>query len=218
MATWVTHFRIAEELIKRGLPVSRADFLVGNIGPDCGLADEEGKLNPPKRITHFKDGNGIRPEHFSEQYELNDLDMITNEGSYCLGYYCHLITDVEWVKLTRLKQQEQVHQAMIGTSEYNSLVKRDWYWLDFKYLKLHSDHMFWTDFQYIQHYPEYLPFFPEGQTFKQVRNIVSFYCNTEVPMEYDPVYIKEAEVDRFVEETANKIQDIMTMAQMKSGR
>lgn len=206
MATWVTHFRIAEELIKRGLPVSKVDFVVGNIGPDCGLADEEGKIAPPKRITHFKDGQGIQPEHFFEQHELQNHDIASSEGSYYLGYYCHLITDVEWVKLTRTKQEEQVHQAVIGTPEYNQLVKRDWYWLDFKYLKLNSGHVFWTDFQYIQQYPEYLPFFPEGQTFKQIQNIIEFYCNNEVPIGYEPTYIKEAEVDDFVLETVNKIQ------------
>lgn len=54
MATWVTHFRIAEALISRDLPVSKIDFLVGNIGPDCGLIGEDGKPMPPKEITHFK--------------------------------------------------------------------------------------------------------------------------------------------------------------------
>lgn len=99
-----------------------------------------------------------------------------------------------------------MHQAVIGTPEYNQLVKRDWYWLDFKYLKLNSGDVFWTDFQYIQQYPEYLPFFPEGQTFKQIQNIIQFYCNNEVPIDYEPTYIEEAEVDDFVLETVNKIQ------------
>lgn len=31
---------------------------------------QEGKIAPPKRITHFKDGQGIQPEHFFE-HELN---------------------------------------------------------------------------------------------------------------------------------------------------
>lgn len=63
MATWVTHFRIAEALMKAGVPVSKVDFLVGNIGPDCGIAHEEGSLAPfrhvPKSVTHFKDGQGF---------------------------------------------------------------------------------------------------------------------------------------------------------------
>lgn len=207
MATWVTHFRIAEALMETGVPVSKVDFLVGNIGPDCGIVDEEGSSSTFQRIsksvTHFKDERGIQPELFREQYELMDIDLTSSVGSYYWGYYCHLITDVEWIKLTRAKQEEQIHEAVKG------LVKRDWYWLDFKYLKLHGDHVFWTVVQHIQQYPEYLPFFPEGQTFKQIENIIHFYCNTEVPIEYEPVYMKEAEVDKFVLETADKLRDIM---------
>ncbi|MEK3879137.1 hypothetical protein [Paenibacillus sp. FSL M7-0420] len=213
MATWVTHFRIAEALMKAGVPVSKVDFLVGNIGPDCGIVDEEGSLAPfrhvPKSVTHFKDGQGIQPELFREQYALKDVELTSGAGSYYWGYYCHLITDVEWIKLTKSKQEETVHQAIKGTPNYNQLVKRDWYWLDFKYLKLHGNHVFWTDVQHIQQYPEYLPFFPKGQTYKQIQNIIHFYCNTEVPIEYEPVYMKEAEVDEFVLETVDKIRDMM---------
>ncbi|KRE91144.1 hypothetical protein ASG89_34455 [Paenibacillus sp. Soil766] len=208
MATWVTHFRIAEELIKRGLPVSILDFLVGNIGPDCGLVNEDGKFTPPKQVTHFMEGREVRSELFFQQYELNKLDMTSAQGSYYLGYYLHLITDEEWIKLTQVKKNEQVHQAIIGTPEYNHLVKRDWYWLDFKYLRQNRNHIFWTVFRNIQGYSEYLPFFSAGQTFQQIQNITNFYCNTEVPEDYDPVYMKEAEVDDFVQGTVNKIQEV----------
>ena len=70
MATWVTHFRIAEALMKAGARVSKVDFLVGNIGPDCGIVDEEGSPSPfqriPKSVTHFKGEQGIQPELFWE--------------------------------------------------------------------------------------------------------------------------------------------------------
>jgi hypothetical protein len=41
LATWVTHFRIAENLLNYGIELSREEFLVGNIGPDCGLPSKE---------------------------------------------------------------------------------------------------------------------------------------------------------------------------------
>lgn len=210
MATWITHLRIAEELLKRNLSLSKVDFLVGNIGPDCGLLnDDEDKFSPPKRVTHFKNEQGIQPELFYEQYEKEMFDGASLRASYLLGYYCHLITDVEWVKLTLEKKKEQVHQALIGSPDYNQLVKRDWYWLDFKYLKQKPDQLFWSDFQHIQEYPEYLSFFPEGQTIKQIRNMTHMYCNTAVPVEYEPVFIKELEVDLFVQETVNKIYELL---------
>lgn len=207
MATWVTHFRIAEEFIKRNLPVSKLDFLIGNIGPDCGLINEDGKFNPPKRVTHFMNNHEVQTDLFFQQYNLNNLDFTTTEGSYYLGYYFHLITDEEWIKLTRVKKNEPVHQAILGTPEYNHFVKRDWYWLDFKYLKQNRDHIFWTDFQYIKEFSEYLPFFPAGQTLQQIKNIIQFYCTSTIPEDHEPVYISEAEVDDFVQETVNKIQE-----------
>lgn len=209
MATWITHLRIAEELLTRNLPLSKVDFLVGNIGPDCGLLNDEGKFSPPKRVTHVTNEQGIQPDLFFEQHERDILGSSSLRASYLLGYYCHLITDVEWVKLTLEKKKEQVHQAMVGSPDYNRLVKRDWYWLDFKYLKQNPDHMFWSDFQRIQEYPEYLPFFPEGQTLKQIRNITHMYCNTIVPEHYEPTFIKEVEVDDFVQETVNKIYELL---------
>ena len=47
LATWVTHFRIAEQLLKKKAPVSTVQFLVGNIGPDCGLIGQDGTPTPP---------------------------------------------------------------------------------------------------------------------------------------------------------------------------
>ncbi|EDL64543.1 hypothetical protein [Bacillus sp. SG-1] len=64
MATWVTHFRITEELLEKDIPVSKVAFLVGNIGPDCGLIGENGKPTPPKEITHFKVEGKISSESF----------------------------------------------------------------------------------------------------------------------------------------------------------
>ncbi|MDQ0092038.1 hypothetical protein J2T12_005482 [Paenibacillus anaericanus] len=150
----------------------------------------------------------IQSELFFQQFELNILDITTAKGSYYLGYYFHLITDEEWINLTKVKRNEQGHKAIIDTPEYNRLVKRDWYWLDFKYLKQHRDHIFWTDFQNIQDYSEFLPFYPAGQTFQQIQNIIHFYCNTQVPEDHEPIYMKEAEVDDFVQETVDKIQAI----------
>ncbi|KGE18418.1 hypothetical protein PWYN_28355 [Paenibacillus wynnii] len=210
MATWVTHFRIAEELINRGLNISKVGFLIGNIGPDCGLMNEDGKFSPPKRVTHFMNDREINAEMFYQQFSLNKIDFTSEKGSYYLGYYVHLITDKEWIKLINIKKEEQVHQAIIGTSEYNHLVKRDWYWLDFKYLKEKQDHIFWTDFQYIKGFTEHLPFFAAGQTNQQIKNITQFYCNTLVPEDHVPVYLKEVEVNYFVKETVNKIQIILT--------
>lgn len=105
MATWMVHFRIAENLLKSGLEVSGKEFLVGNIGPDCGLPDKENKMFiPPKQITHFKVENKTTPSLFAEQYlHYTEQEFSVPQSSFYLGYYVHLLTDVEWSKLHQIK-------------------------------------------------------------------------------------------------------------------
>ncbi|NDI37126.1 zinc dependent phospholipase C family protein [Chengkuizengella sediminis] len=105
MATWVTHFRIAEELLKEELPVSTIDFLVGNIGPDCGLIDKNGKPTPPKKVTHFEIDGKINSDSFYSQYLCSENEGLSRKFSYYLGYYIHLVTDEEWIKLLEQKKK-----------------------------------------------------------------------------------------------------------------
>ena len=65
MATWMVHFRIAENLLKMGLLTSEKEFVVGNIGPDCGLPDEvTGEFYPAKQVTHFIEDHKMNPNLF----------------------------------------------------------------------------------------------------------------------------------------------------------
>jgi hypothetical protein len=209
MATWVTHFRIAEEFIRRHLPISKIDFLVGNIGPDCGLIGEDGKPTPPKKITHFMTGRNINSELFYHQYLKDNIEISSPKGSYYLGYYFHLVTDEEWIKLTDQKKKEKVYQDILNTPEYTPLVKRDWYGLDFLYLKQNRNSIFWTDFQYINEFSEYLNFFPSGQTSKQIKNITKFYHNSSISDDHEFIYLKSVEVDEFVENTVDTLKEIL---------
>ncbi|MCR8643804.1 zinc dependent phospholipase C family protein [Paenibacillus sp. N1-5-1-14] len=203
MATWITHFRIAEKMMELGLDVSQKEFVVGNIGPDCGLPSENG-FYPPKEITHFKVNNEISAERFYEQY-LRDQAYSHEEFSFYLGYYIHLRTDEEWSILHRKKRQEPMHQDIIdtlGNPEYNNLIKLDWYGHDFVYLQNNPNHVFWSVFQYIEEFPDYLPFFEEGQILKQIHRITQFYVTNRVPDDNEFKYVSVTEMDKFVEETA----------------
>jgi len=208
MATWVTHFRIAEEFIKKDLPVSKIDFLVGNIGPDCGLIGKKGNPTPPKEITHFEIEGKINSESFYNQYLLDNTEISSPKGSYYLGYYFHLLTDEEWIKLTDQKKKEKVFQKILNTPEYTPLVKRDWYGLDFLYLKKNKDNIFWTDFQHIEEFPEYLSFFPPGQTSKQIKNITGFYHKSSISEDHEFIYLSSIEANKFVENTVHLLTEI----------
>ena len=53
MATWIAHMRIAEYFMNKDNRLNNIYFLVGNIGPDCGVPNEVwSKFTPDKDITH----------------------------------------------------------------------------------------------------------------------------------------------------------------------
>ena len=209
MATWVTHFRITEQFIKSNLPVSKIDFLVGNIGPDCGIIGEDGKPTPPKEITHFKVNCKISSDSFYNQYLTRISNFSSPEASYLLGYYFHLVTDEEWIKLTNQKKKEIVFQSILNTPDYTRLVKRDWYGQDFLYLKNNKESIFWTDFQYINEYSEYLSIFPTGQTSKQIKNITRFYYEHTIPEDHNFIYITSEEMDDFITAAVQTLKEIL---------
>ncbi|GIP44377.1 hypothetical protein J45TS6_28360 [Paenibacillus sp. J45TS6] len=211
MATWVTHFRIAERLIDLGVPVSKEEFLVGNIGPDCGLYHEGEGLIPPKTVTHYKmDGRQINADLFYSQYLLHhEKDIHTKKLSFYLGYYLHLVTDQEWSKHYQAKKSEPLYQNIMRTPEYWSLVKGDWYGIDFQYLKNNKDHIFWTTFQNIIDFPDYLDIFPNGQVGEQIRRITAFYLENTLANDHEFVYLTLSEVDQFVEHTVSRIMEIL---------
>ena len=209
LATWVTHFRITEELLKKELTVSKIDFLVGNIGPDCGLIGEDGKPTPPKETTHFEIEGKINSDSFYQQYLCDERESSLSEFSYYLGYYIHLVTDEKWIEFTNQKKKEKVFKEILNTPKYTPLVKRDWYGLDFLYLKNHKDNIFWTEFQHITDFPEYLDFFPQGQTLEQIRNITNFYHSRTISDDHEFVYLTPNEGDKFVENTVQTVKELL---------
>ncbi|WP_409295900.1 zinc dependent phospholipase C family protein [Peribacillus sp. SCS-26] len=215
MATWVTHFRITEELLKTELPVSKIEFLVGSIGPDCGLIGEDGQFTPPKEITHFEIEGKINSDSFYQLYLCDDKERSLSEFSYYLGYYIHLVTDEKWIAFTDQKKKENALKEIVNTPEYTPLVKRDWYGLDSLYLKNHKEHIFWTEFQHIKYFPEYLDFFPQGQTLKQIRNITDFYHSHTIFDDHEFIYLKPTEIDEFVEDTVHTVKELLKQRMRK---
>lgn len=210
MATWMTHFRIAEKLIGQGLFVEKEGFLVGNIGPDCGSPSKPG-YNPPKMVTHFKKNNMINPEIFFCEYLLDtNLNFTNKQNAFYLGYYAHLITDVKWSKLYQEKKKEQVYQEILGTPEYSKLIKNARYGVDFDYLRNHNKNIFIDVFQHINDFPDgYLPFFPNGQISIQIRRITDFYLNNTIDSSHVFKYLSIDEVDNFVDVTTDVIKEII---------
>ena len=58
MATWITHLRIADKLMSRMDINNPIEFIVGNIGPDSGVPNEDwSRFKPTTEISHWKDDN-----------------------------------------------------------------------------------------------------------------------------------------------------------------
>ncbi|WP_226672358.1 zinc dependent phospholipase C family protein [Rossellomorea aquimaris] len=214
MATWMVHFRIAENLLNRGLQVAEKEFVVGNIGPDCGLPDPEtGIFYPDKITTHFKDDGSINPDLFLEKYIHEDDDFTDPRASFYLGYYLHLVTDVEWSRMHREKKKEPVYQTILGTPEYTRKVKGDWYGADFVYLQENTDTIFHRVFQHIGSFPDYLDIFPENQITRQIKRMSEFYYSDSYAFALEPDYrfdyLTPDEVTRFVDETTEKLEGIL---------
>jgi Zinc dependent phospholipase C len=210
----MAHFRIAENLLNRGLRVSEKEFVVGNIGPDCGLPDPEtGIFFPDKIATHFKDDGSINPELFLKKYIQEEDDFSDPRASFYLGYYLHLVTDVEWSRMHREKKKEPGYQAILGTPEYTRKVKGDWYGSDFVYLQENPDTIFHRVFQHIGSFPDYLDIFPENQIARQIKRITEFYYSDSYAFALEPEYrfnyLTPNEISQFVEETTEKLVDIL---------
>jgi len=77
MATWIAHMRIAEYFMDNYASLNNTAFLVGNIGPDCGVPNNDwSQFTPDGNITHWKTGDkstidaeGFRRIYLQAKYE-----------------------------------------------------------------------------------------------------------------------------------------------------
>ena len=182
MATWLAHLRIAEQ-ITAAFDYSPTDFLAGSIAPDCGIP-VTGGFDPPKEITHWTSGGKGHCEYerfFREMIAGRDPDK--NTYSFLMGYYCHLMADVLWVRLINEPCKEQNRKLYTADREkYYRLVKPEWYANDHLYLREHPDSAFFRSFCGICEYPvSCIPYYGRDYVERQIHHIQQFYLH---PPEY----------------------------------
>lgn len=229
MATWIVNIRIAEKLLAQ-YDLDPASFLAGNIGPDSGVPNENRtSFDPPKSITHWvredaihgKDIVSIHDREFYSKYleGLTDSDLKGPRNSFLLGYYVHLLTDIEWSKMVNLKISlgSDFGRRFRQDPQFIWEVKKDWYGLDFKYLKDNADSIYHTVFSQINGMPDYLDYFPQGAIIRQIRYIQDFYGveNDWVNKEFN--YLTEDEMDAFVRNTVKVVLDLLHSLMGRTG-
>lgn len=211
--------RIAEELNKK-LNLNEEAFLVGNIGPDSGIPNENGTaFDPPKKVTHWLPDGGkgteCDAEGFFRKYIGNcNINLQEERNVFLLGYYTHLITDIAWAIMHReIKKNNQEYAYRIKNEPdfIWKVVKKDWYGLDFKYLRDNETNIFNRVFLNIEAVPDYLYYFPENALTISVKNICEFYTTEEDNYNKEFVYLKEDQMNKFVEDTVKYILNVLEM-------
>ncbi len=219
MATWITHLRIAENLLQQIPELDEVSFLYGNLAPDSGLPNEDWtQFEPPRKITHYLDeaSHVFLDLTFYNDY-LGGLEKVDHKFSYSLrlGYYIHLLTDQFWWRKI-ISTTETSNQNLFATKtrgEAFDLVKTDWYDLDHRYLRDHPGFAVWIKF-FESEIPQIpLPFMPQKAFEIQMNYIKEYYATPDPDRVLDRVYpyLNMKTLDRFIDETSAVIAKLLKM-------
>ena len=215
MASWMVHLRIADRLLYELGELDETAFIMGNIAPDSGVPNEDwSRFTPPKVVSHFKtktdDELFFDIDKFCSEYFNKELIKTYNKKQYSffLGYYMHLLTDIEWTRdiyYELLKAYPEETKA-----DKNKLVwtaKGDWYDLDFLYLEQHPDFRAFSIYEKAVDYEnEFMDMFSKDAFENRRKYICGFYRSDQhgdLHREYS--YLTPERADRFVSDTVDKI-------------
>lgn len=212
MATWITHLRIAQIILEQMPCLDAEAFMVGNIAPDSGVPNADwSAFTPPSSVSHFDESydrksgaaryeaEHMRPEQIAG-YDLQAL-------SFHLGYICHLMTDALWRERIALPSQEKFRQLFEeeGGSAWWKL-KKDWYDLDFLYLRQHPEFAAWRIYSGAKGFHNrYLDIFPAEAFELRRKYITGFYGEDRGDLDRDYPYLPKADMDAFVPGAAENI-------------
>ncbi len=219
MASWIVHLRIAENLIGSIQALNPTLFSIGNIAPDSGIPDANWEnFTPPPAVTHFE--NKLSQSYrsgdlaFYRSYMQNGASITADPDrlSFLLGYFAHLVTDNLWSirigrpTMTRYRSQFEADPKFIWE------VKKDWYGLDFIYVRDHPECLFWRTFVGCRYDRHDLDFLPLEALQQRIAYIQDYYQSRgpEVDEAYRRpyIYLSKDEMDRFVDEASKKIEAI----------
>lgn len=215
MASWIVHMRIAEKLIGQIPNLDVGQFAIGNIAPDSGVPDEKWEnFTPPPKITHFTVGdradNFLHTDAIFYRNYVQNVDPDREPGVYALhlGYFFHLIIDNLWRKEIGLPTMQRWKAEFAADKDFIWEVKRDWYGLDFIYLRDHPECLFWKTFIKAGEPQHRLEFLPAGAVERNVAYIQQYYqtIDDEVRHRYSRpyIYLSKTEMDDFVQRNSQR--------------
>ena len=225
MGTWISHLRIAENLLETLPEFDPATFACGNLAPDSGLPNADwSAFEPPKEATHYLEkgeGEGaIRDLNFYRAHanELGDSEN-RERHNFLWGYFFHLLCDSLWSRRIGITSRRQfaalfAEQQKQGKDAFWTL-KEDWYDLDFRYLRDHSESLFWRVFLPSSNPPSYVASIPEAVLHVQLDYKRSFYSEPKEGrvLERAYPYLNERTMTRFVDDCTSTLLEIYAALQ-----
>lgn len=211
MATWGVHIRIAEAILNAHSSLDEKYFLVGNVGQDCGQPNEDwSEFFPPKSVSHWiNEDNFIEAEKFYKKY-LNKGIEDNKLYSFLLGYYVHLLIDIEWIGIMdEKKKTDNNYKKLEKDEKFIWTIKEDWYDLDHLYFRKNPNSIFHRIFKNIESFPDYLDYYPAGAIERQLRYIREFYTKYNGNPDREYIYLTEKEMDDFVSKKSNDIIELL---------
>ena len=218
MASWIVHLRIAEKLLEDIPDLDPVMFAIGNIAPDSGLPDENWEnFEPPVKVTHFTprhEGDLVCEDmRFYREY-LTGVERKEDPGrySFLLGYFFHLVTDNYWSLEIGKPTQERFAAEFAADDQFIWEVKKDWYGLDFIYVRDHPQSIFWQVFLKSEIDESCLEFLPLEAIHHRIDYIKEFYQRQDEKIsalyQRPYTYLSKAAMDRFVADVSAHILEI----------
>lgn len=219
MASWMVHLRVADKLLNEIFNLSSTEFVVGNIAPDSGIPNKDwSTFTPSGDVSHFKttDADGLKDIHLNEYVEQfftveQRKKYNSKQKSFYFGYLIHLLTDIMWTniivrpcidKFKSLYDKDQ--------TEWVWTLKKDWYDLDFLYIKKNPNFRAFSIYKNAVGFNnDYIDFFSDDAFENRRKYIIDFYSSERNNLEREYTYLKEEEMDRFVDESAEEISQIL---------
>jgi len=217
MASWMIHLRIADKLLDRLANIEITEFIMGNIAPDSGVPNEDWSVfTPSGDISHFKEESldgwkNINIDKFiNEHFTIEQIKRYTNkEFSFFLGYYTHLLTDIEWVKQICKPSEEKFASLCneIGRVNFIWTLKKDWYDLDFLYLKKNPEFRAFILYEQAKDFRNtFMDIFAEDAFENRRQYITGFYLEGRDDLEREYPYLNEQQTEQFVNITVEIIE------------
>lgn len=232
MAFWVTHLMVADRVLKELPWLSRHEYCVGNIAPDCNVENEDWSgFTPPREMTHWMTAerkNAADCDRFIHEYLLPRNPQTVQEASFLWGYYTHLVTDAEFQRTirdedrvraawSRIKAIPELAAAGEGMPEDWDSVKRiipkaerleEIGAIEREYLSANPGSGFLTEIVGLESFPDLLEFLPPGAIVRKIGVLAHIPEGSKSKYPYTAMTRDEyaAFVDRAVAQTVETIR------------